>query len=451
MPTDRLYWNMEMEPLLNTPEMERLQLIKLKKMLARLREGSPYYGRLIREAGLDPESLAGFDEYRDKIPPFDQKSRLALLEECEGDLLRVLGQLMPIRVDQLDYIATTTGTTGVPTPYPLTRADIRDLWGEVITRAYWRAGVRSHDRILFCFALSMVIAGVPTVMGMQKLGATLIPVGAEAKSERILMMQQMFRGTVFAGTPSLAEHLIGQAPVLIGKQVGELGFKAVFCGGEPGAGIPEVRARLEAAYGCRVYDAGAGFGCSCDHEEYQGMHWLADDLCYYELIDPETRAPLDLVDGAVGEAVFTTLEGEACVQLRQGFGDIHQVFTRPCPCGRSGFRYKVLGRRDDLLKVKGVPVYPSDLRSVIAEFEPRVTGRMRIVLTEPPPRVVPPLTLRLEYGPTTKKEDLPGLEKEIVEKMSRRLRVSPRLLWTGPGNLGLSHFKSEVFEREYEK
>ena len=158
--------------------------------------------------------------------------------------------------------------------------------------------------------------------------------GTKAKSEGILMIQNMFRGTVYMGTSSLAEYLIEQSPKLLKKEVCEIGFRALICGGEPGAGIPEVKTKLENAYKCRLYDVGAGFGFSCDQEDYQGMHWLGDDLCYYELVDPETKMPVPFENGAKGEAVFTSLEGDGMVMIRQSLGDIHQVFTDPCPCGR---------------------------------------------------------------------------------------------------------------------
>ncbi|MCX5880387.1 MAG: phenylacetate--CoA ligase family protein, partial [Deltaproteobacteria bacterium] len=324
----------------NTPRMKEIQLEKLKIMLARLQANAPFYARMVKASNLDPEKLSGFEEFREKIPLFNKESLRNLVLECEGDFLKALDQIMPISVEEIDFMGTTTGTTGIPTPYPLTNFDIQNVWGEAMVRGAWRAGIRPRDRALFCFALSMVIAGVPTMMGMQKLGCMMLPVGAEAKSERILMMQNLFRGTVYVGTPSLAEYLIEQAPQILKKEVGQLGFKYLMCGGEPGAGIPEVKRKLETAYGCRIFDAGAGYGFSCDHPEYQGMHWMADDLAYYELVDPETKAVLPMEHGAKGEAVFTTLEGDGMVWVRQSMGDIHQVFTEPCPCGRSGFRYK---------------------------------------------------------------------------------------------------------------
>lgn len=451
MKNTRPYWNMENEPFLNTPAMQEIQLLKLRKMLARLKANAPFYTKMLNTTGLDPEKLSSFEEYRDKIPLFNKESLKALFVECQGDLLKALDQIMPISIDQVDYMGTTTGTTGIPTPYPLTNFDVREVWGEAMVRGAWRAGMRAEDRILFCFALSMVIAGVPTMMGMQKLGCTMLPVGAEAKSERILMMQGLFRGTTYVGTPSLAEYMIEQAPKILGKEVGQLGFKYLICGGEPGAGIPEIKKKLEGAYGARLFDAGAGYGFSCDHEEYQGMHWVADDLAYYELVDPETKKHIPMENGAKGEAVFTTLEGDGMVWIRQSMGDIHQVFTDPCPCGRSGFRYKVIGRSDDMLKVKGVMVYPSHLKGVINEFVPRVTGEMRILLDEKPPRVVPPLKIRLEHAPGLNSAEVEKLENEIMEAMSKRLKINPQLLWEEPGTLERSTYKGQVFEKLYEK
>ncbi len=222
------------------------------------------------------------------------------------------------------------------------------------------------------------------------------------------------------------------------------------CGGEPGAGIPEIKKKLESAYGAKLFDAGAGYGFSCDHPEYQGMHWTADDLAYYELVDPDTKAPIPMEHGAQGEAVFTTLEGDGMVWIRQSLGDIHQVFTEPCPCGRSGFRYKVIGRSDDMLKVKGVMVYPSHIKGVINEFVPRVTGEMRIILDEKPPRVVPPLKLRVEHAEGLSDTEIEKLENELMDSMSRRLKINPKILWAKPGELERSHYKGKTFEKSYE-
>ena len=180
------------------------------------------------------------------------------------------------------------------------------------------------------------------------------------------------------------------------------------------------------------------------------MHWMVDDLCYYELVDPETKTPVPMEEGARGEALFTTLETDGWVMVRQSLGDTHEVFTEPCPCGRSGFRYKVVGRSDDMLKVKGVMVYPSHIKGVVNEFVPWVTGEMRIVLDEKPPRVVPPLKVRVEHTGKLTEMELKALEMDIVGAMSKRLKISPKILWAEPGSLERSHYKGQTFEKLYE-
>jgi len=281
------------------------------------------------------------------------------------------------------------------------------------------------------------------------MGVTVIPVGAESGAAKILKITRQFRGTVLVCTPSLAEHLIERAPEVLGAPVSALGLRTLICGGEPGAGIPEVRDRIESAYGVTLYDFGGGFGVSCGHHPYQGLHWVGDDLCLYELVD-ESGAAVPMRDGAVGEAVFTTLTGDGWINLRTSHGDIHRVTTSPCPCGTTGFRYQVVGRSDDMLKVKGVIVYPASIDSVISSLHPRVTGEFRIILDEPPPRVVPPLRLKVELGPGSPDgADVAVLERELLDAFAGRLRVTPSITWVPAGSLDRAAHKTNFFERTY--
>jgi len=450
MDSDRPYWNMEIETKLNTPEMRELQLAKLKKLLVRLNDNAPFYKKQFEEQGVNPDKIKSFEDFSRNVPLLDKDAIRAMVFEFGGDVLAVLDQMMPISVDDLTIMATTTGTTGIPTPYPMTWHDMVDVWGEAMVRGAWRAGMRSNDRVLFCFALSMVIAGIPTLMGMYKLGAMGIPVGAEVGTDRVLLMQTLFKGTVYTGTPSMAEYLMEKVQAQ-GGDPRDLGFRILMCGGEPGAGIPEVRERLESAYGARLFDSGAGFGTSCDHEEYQGMHWTGDDLAYYELVDPETKEPVPLEDGAEGEALFTVLDGEGMAWLRTSLGDIQQVFVSPCPCGKTGFRYKVVGRTDDMLKVKGVIVYPTMIEGVVSSFAPKVTGEYRIVLTEKPPRVIPPLKVKIERGEDFPEDKLGELEAEMKEAFHVKAKCTPEIIWIEPGELERSTYKGQVFEKLYEQ
>jgi phenylacetate-CoA ligase len=281
----------------------------------------------------------------------------------------------------------------------------------------------------------------------------MIPIGAEAGTEKILQFMQMFKANIFTGTPSLALHLIEKCPDVLHMPIKNLGIKILMLGAEPGAGIPEVRQKLESEYGAKVFDAGAGYGCSCDYPVYQGMHWLADDYAYYELIDPETKQPVAFEHGATGIMAGTSLNPKGAVwfDMRFTLNDIHQVFTEPCPCGKSGFRYKIVGRVDDMLKVKGVPVYPAAIEGVIHSFPEELTGHFRIVLDEQPPRVVPPLKLKIEHAEGIKEGDIPGIEIKVQEKMHKLLKIRPAITWLKPNTLERSDKKTQLIEKLYEK
>jgi len=450
---ERTYWNMDVEPRLNTPGMRELQLERLKEALRWQYENTPFNRKRFDKAGVKPEDIHSFEDFAAAIPVSGQQEIREVIGEVGLDMEKLMLHLFgEKRMKDLYLLTTTSGTTGIPTPYPNFGASIRDAQ-EIMCRAAWRMGFRPGDRLGLCFGLSMHAAGTPQILWFQNFpGLTVIPIGAEAGTEKILQFMQLFKVNIFTGTPSLALHLIERCPEVLNVPIKQLGIKILMLGAEPGAGIPEVRRRLEEEYGAQVFDAGAGYGCSCDHPVYQGMHWLADDFAYYELVDPETAKPVPMENGATGIMAGTSLHPEAAVwfDMRFTMMDIHQVFTDPCPCGRSGFRYKVVGRADDMLKVKGVPVYPAAIEGVIHAFPEKLTGHFRIVLDEPPPRVVPPLKLRVEHGPDVRAEELPALEKEVQERMHKLLKIRPAIEWLAPNTLEREARKTQLLEKRYE-
>jgi phenylacetate-CoA ligase len=452
--SDRKYWNMEIEPRLNTPEMSEFQLGKLQNVLKWQYENTPFHRQRFDKAGVTPEDIKNFDDLAKAISVVGQEEIREVISEIGLDIRKLMLHLFgEKRVNDLYLLTTTSGTTGIPTPYPNFRSALADSQ-EITSRAAWRMGIRPGDRIGLCFGLSMHAAGTPQILWFKDYpGISIIPIGAEAGTEKILQFMKLFEVNVFSGTPSLALHLIERCPEVLNVPVKNLGIKILMLGAEPGAGIPEVRQRLESEYGARVFDLGAGYGVSCDYPIYQGMHWIADDLAYYELIDPDTRKPVPMAHGATGIMAGTSLHPEAAVwfDLRFTMNDIHQVFTEPCPCGMSGFRYKIVGRADDMLKVKGVPVYPASIEGVIHSFPEKLTGSFRIVLDEPPPRVIPPLKLKIEYAEGIREEDLPGLTGELQEKMHKILKVRPEITWLKPNTLERATKKTQLLEKLYEK
>lgn len=444
---NRPYWNMEIEPFLDSPQMQDLQLYRLQKHLKLLYEGAPFWRRRMDKFGGKPSDIRCLEDLAKLMPPC---RKLDLREAAEEfGAIESMYQMIAAPMDQLKLLAATSGTTGEPTPYPFTPAGM-ECMNETYARIFWRAGIRPGDRILHAFGLSMFIGGVPLLMSASAMGACPIPVGAEVGAERLLKIAVSFKPRVLFCTPSYAEYLIEAAPSIIGKPISSLGIQIIISGGEPGAGLPEVRRKIESAYGAKLFDMGGAGGGSCDCAEYQGMHNVRVDGSIIELVNPETDEIIPLEDGARGEACVTTIIADGSMGgIRNSLGDIMEVTMSPCPCGRSGFRYKIVGRTDDMLKVKGVIIYPAALDNVIAAFYPRVTGEFRIVLDEPPPRVSPPLKLKIEHGEGIDGEALKQLEGEILEAMKGQLRVTPAITWLQSNTLERTGKKTQFFEKTY--
>jgi len=455
----RKFWNPEMETL-PTEELRELQLKKLKKLIRYCYDNSPlFYRKKLDALGIKPEDIQTWNDFY-KLPPLvNKEEHRKAQEESLEKLGHPYGTFLCAPLEKVTVIHSTSGTTGDPTFYPHTKKD-EEVMNEVWCRIYWRAGIRPGDTVLHTFGLSMWMAGIPVINALRHLGARPIPVGGEVGSERILRLANITKPNAIVGTPSMVEHLIERCPQVLGKEVKELGIKRIVCTGAPGAGIPAVRKKIEEAYGCKLYDsAGGGLGIhmiSCDWEEYQGMHVVSEDLHIWctDLIDPVTKEHLEIKDGVIGEGMVTSLEQEAAPYLKYAFGDLLQVFTERCPCGLEGRRVKFISRVDDMIIVKGVNVYPTAVKNVIAGFHPKVTGEMRIVLDEPPPLAKPPVKIKVEHGEGLDEDARKKLKQDMEEKIKGVLSfradielVPPMSLPRVAGPTG----KGELIEKRYEK
>jgi phenylacetate-CoA ligase len=448
------YANNELNSL-DAPQIREYQEARMRVQLAYCYNNSPFYKTKFREAGAKPEDIKTLDDLR-QLPVFmnkDQERKNA--EESLRNYQHPFGTHLCAPLDELFLTGTTSGTTGMPTfTYTFTKNDV-DLIARALGHRFAFNGLKKGDRILFIFALG-IYATTMSLWGIRSIGALPIDIDARAGSDLMLRFADLTKPRYMATTVSLSEYLIGKAPSIIGKEVGELNLQGLFLTGEVGVSIPEVRERIETAYGCPVYDywapAGHAIAITCGSKEYSGMHGIAPDLCtsFDDLVDPETKKPVHMENGAVGEIVMTSLKREAAPLVKYGTGDIVQLFTEPCPhCGFPGKRIKLIGRADDMLVVKGVNIYPSAIKQVVQSFVPRVTGELRVVLTAPPPRVVPPLRLKLERGVDTRDPDLEPLAQEIAKATHDQLKIRPEIEWVESGSLEKSTRKTPVFEKKY--
>jgi phenylacetate-CoA ligase len=261
--------------------------------------------------------------------------------------------------------------------------------------------------------------GLSDHLTFETLGAATIPFGV-GHTERLLTMMAALTDPVgIWATPSYAIRLADVARSL-GIEPRSVGLRKGYFSGEAGMQVPGYRERIEDLWGMTARDQyGTGelglHSGECDR--LNGVHYGGTGIAIAELIDPDTGETRPFEDGQTGEVVYTSIHREASPLLRMRSHDLMQVFTEPCPCGRSSFRFRILGRSDEMVIVKGVNVFPLAVQAVLLRLAPRVTGEFRIVIDRPPP-IDYPVPIAVEVA-----DDLPvARHAELVQDIVARLR-----------------------------
>ncbi|CCG41870.1 phenylacetate--CoA ligase family protein [Magnetospirillum molischianum] len=369
--TERRYWAPALETQ-SRAEWDALKLSLLRTHLAHAQAGSPYYRASFAAAGIGPDSLKSLDDLRRF--PFINKTILRQRQEA----VPLLGDIAAVPESEVVYVSASSGSTGVPTLSPFTASDF-DAWMDYEARQFWSSGLRPTDRYCHSLNFSLFVGG-PCVLGAQKLGALSIHAGT-VPSERLLAILKQFQATAIWTTPSYAWYLGETAQKQGIDPARDLAVRRIFVAGEPGGSIPETRARIETLWGASVYDyygLSDIFGsCAGMCEEKDGLHW-AEDHILAEVLDPATGEPVR--EGERGELVLTTLQKRARPLIRFRTGDIVSFTSEPCRCGRTSQRLLgVHGRLDDMLIVRGVNLFPSDIEAVVRQ-DGDFTGEYRLVL-----------------------------------------------------------------------
>jgi phenylacetate-CoA ligase len=343
-------------------------------------------------------------------------------------------------------IYSTSGTTGTPSYIPLTARDLDD-WVTGSARSYAASGVVAGQRIVSTYNAGPFVAGA-ALASFDRIGLSHVPVGT-GNTERLLRAIELLRPQAAVLTPSYAEYVV-EAASERGLDLADSSVERVLVAGEPGGGEPAFRARLEGRWGARVTEAmGIGdIGISLwgECEEQDGMHLGARGFVHPELIDPETTASIPLEDGASGELVLTHLRHQAAPLLRFRTRDHVEVWTSPCPCGRTGPRVRCVGRTDDMLVVRGVNVFPSAVRDVVGAFAPRVSGHVRVRPQAAGMKQDPPLPVAVELAQG--EETDPELVDAIRERLRAVLVVSTSVELVPWGSLARDEYKGQLMERQ---
>jgi phenylacetate-CoA ligase len=401
-----------------------------RAQLVYLRERSPFYREKL--AGLESSDLAHIGEL-----PLTEKDELRATRTPDNPI----GAHLCVAMAQLVRVYSTSGTTGAPTYVPLTADDLEN-WIVTSARSYAASGVEPGQRIISTYNAGPFVAGA-ALAAFERIGLTHVPLGT-GNTERLLRTIELLRPEAVVLTPSYAAYLAEQKPELASSSV-----ERVLVAGEPGGGEPAFRARLEAGWGAKVTEAmgvgDVGVSLFGECEVQDGMHIGARGFVHVELVDSKTERAVEPEDGAAGELVLTHLRHQAAPLLRFRTRDHVVVQTSLCPCGRTGPRLRCVGRTDDMLIVRGVNVFPSAVREVVASFAPDVSGHVRVKPAADGVKQEPPLPVVVELGDGAHPND--SLADAIRERLRAVLVVQTRVEFVPFGTLQRSEYKSTLVER----
>ena len=414
-----------------------LQEERLGRQLDYVLEQSPLYRRKFSEANIDARTIRSVGDL--SRLPFTEKSELRSSQISTPPL----GEHAAVPMRDVVRVHASSGTTGRPSYVGVTAHDA-DTWAEVAARVYRCQGVTQDDVVVHALALGFFVGGLPLAEGVQRLGATFVPVGIGA-TDRLLQSTRDLGATVLSCTPSFARYLIEYVRDRLGQDPRDLGFRRVLVGAEPGGSIPSVRREIESAFGAQVFESVGNadvfpiYSAMCD--AFEGNHLLAEDQVVFELIDPDSGDVLSWVDGVEAELVTTHLDRECVPLVRFRTRDRVRITTAPCSCGRTSPRITCIGRTDDLLIVNGVNVWPSAISDVVSSMLPRTTGALEILLSQEPPLVESPVQVRVEHGAT---DDLDLLKSDLERALRDRLIARCEVELVPQGTLPRSEGKARL-------
>ncbi|MBO0661898.1 hypothetical protein LQ948_06075 [Jiella sp. MQZ9-1] len=391
----------------------------------------------------------------DTPPPEDLRDLASLPLSDKSGLRQSQAQYPPFG----NYLATprsqvvrlhrTSGTTGQAMNLALSARDCM-VTEAVGGRSQSAAGLTPDHTVVHCLNYQMWMGGLTDHMTLEQTGALVVPFGVGGTELLIRTIMEVGIDAISC-TPSypavlervLEEKFPGVAPR-------DLGLKLGLFGGEPGLDDPALRNRLRETWGMEARNANYGvsdvlsnFAAQCDDDTR--LHYLASDVLYPELIDPDSTAAVPLAASQRGELVLTHLDRECQPLVRFRTGDIIEIDeTEPCRCGRHGFRFRVVGRSDDMIVVRGLNMFPTMVAAVLAA-NPALSGDYRIYLDNPPPYDVLPLTCEAARGQTL--DD--GLARRVEADLKKNLGATARVILVAHGTFPVTEGKTKRVVKRY--
>jgi phenylacetate-CoA ligase len=365
MTETNIYWN----PLLETlprDKMQNLQLKKFKNIFEWAYNRSKFHRSLYEKAGIKPEDIRSFDDIR-RVPKVEK----SMMRDIQKKDPYPYGDALCVPLEEVSEYRQTSGTTGQPVYQADTWQDW-EWWAESWAFILWAQGYRPTDRVFIPFGYNVFVAFWAGHYAAEKIGAEVVPGGVLDTQARILKIQEV-RATAMMATPTYVLGMAATAKNKMGIDPASLPINKITCAGEPGASIASTKDRMEKAWGAKVYDhAGAteiGAWCFECMEQPGGLH-VNEALFLVEIEDIETGEIIE-EPGRRGKMVITALDRQAQPCIRFDSKDVIEWASDPCPCGRTFRLIKggVIGRADDITKVKGVLLSPAAIEEVVRSID----------------------------------------------------------------------------------
>jgi len=428
-----MIFNVEMETI-SREKLRELQLERLKETVKRVYERVPFHKQAFDAAGVKPEDIRSLDDIQ-KLP-FMKKTHLR--ENYPFNLFAV-------PMNEVIRIHGSSGTKGKPTVVGYTKRDLEN-WAELVARCICLAGGRPGDIFHNAYGYGLFTGGLGLHGGIERLGAVAVPVSGGNTSRQITLIQD-FKPRGISATPSYVLNIVEEMKKQ-GIDPRKTSLEYGIFGAEPWS--EEMRAQLESELNIKAVDIyglsevmGPGVSCEC-HEAQDGLH-INEDHFYVEVVDPNTGEVLPY--GAEGELVFTSLTKEAFPVVRYRTGDIASLNPEPCKCGRTTIRMsRIKGRVDDMLIIRGVNVFPTEIESVLLTFQ-QLAPHYQVVIEKDGPldlfevhcELTPEYARILENNAN---ETLSSLVKQISHAIKDALGVSVVLRVLPPNSLPRSEGKA---------
>ncbi|SNZ19998.1 phenylacetate--CoA ligase family protein [Cohaesibacter gelatinilyticus] len=352
--------------------------------------------------------------------PLSDKSQLRLSQAKHGPF----GSYLAADPSEVNRLHRTSGTTGQAMNLALSARDCH-ITAVVGGRSHRAAGLKASDKVVHCLNYQMWMGGVSDHLTLEQTGAMVVPFGVGSSELLIRTIQEIGINAISCtpSYPSVLERVLeSHFPNIDPK---DLGLRLGLFGGEAGLDDPAFRQRLKDVWGMEprnanygVSDVFSNFASQCEHDTH--LHFLGSDILYPELIDPDNGQVLDMQDGQIGELVLTHLAKDCQPLVRFRTGDILQIVASdPCSCGRTGMRFKVIGRSDDMVVVRGLNVFPTQIAAILGSM-PQLSGDYRIILDGHPPYDRLPV-----HAEVAKQQGISdALAREVEALIKKRLGVT---------------------------